>query len=40
MKPQFEIKNKNIINDILINAKYGTLALCEDEIRAMMRGKH
>ena len=32
MKPQFEIKDKNIINDILINAEYGTLALCEDNI--------
>ncbi|MBN2768384.1 MAG: pyridoxamine 5'-phosphate oxidase family protein [Campylobacterales bacterium] len=32
MKPQFEIKDKNIINDILVNAKYGTLALCEDNI--------
>ena len=32
MKPQFEIKDKNIINDILVNAEYGTLALCEDNI--------
>ena len=32
MKPQFEIKDKNIINDILVNAGYGTLALCEDNI--------
>ncbi len=32
MKPQFEIKDKNIINDILANAQYGTLALCADSI--------
>jgi len=32
MKPQFEIKDKNIINDILVNAQYGTLALCADSI--------
>jgi nitroimidazol reductase NimA-like FMN-containing flavoprotein (pyridoxamine 5'-phosphate oxidase superfamily) len=32
MKPQFEIKDKNIINDILVNAGYGTLALCKDNI--------
>jgi uncharacterized protein len=32
MKPQFEIKDKNIINDILVNVGYGTLALCEDNI--------
>lgn len=36
MKPQFEIKDKNIINDILVNAGYGTLALCEDEMRGMV----
>ena len=33
MKPQFEIKDKNIINDILVNVQYGTLALCEDEMQ-------
>ena len=32
MKPQFEIKDKNIINDILAGAQYGTLALSEDDI--------
>jgi len=32
MKPQFEIKDKNIINDVLSNVEYGTLALCKDNI--------
>lgn len=32
MKPQFEIKDKNVINDILASVEYGTLALCEDNI--------
>lgn len=32
MKPQFEIKDKNLINDILSNVEYGTLALCHDNI--------
>jgi len=32
MKPQFEIKDINTINDILANAQYGTLALCADSI--------
>ncbi len=30
MKSQFEIKNKIIIDDILSNAQYGTLALCSE----------
>ena len=30
MKSQFEIKDKVIIDDILNNAQYGTLALCVD----------
>ncbi len=32
MKPQFEIKDRNIIDDILAGAQYGTLALSEDDI--------
>ena len=32
MKPQFEIKDKNVIHDILASVEYGTLALCEDNI--------
>lgn len=32
MKPQFEIKDRNIIDDILASAEYGTLALCEDNV--------
>ncbi len=32
MKPQFEIKDRSIIDDILAGAQYGTLALCEDDI--------
>ncbi len=32
MKPQFEIKDRNIIDDILASAQYGTLALSEDDI--------
>ncbi len=32
MKPQFEIKDQNIINNILSNVEYGTLALCHDNI--------
>jgi hypothetical protein len=32
MKPQFEIKDQNIINNILSNVEYGTLALCNDNI--------
>lgn len=31
MKPQFEIKDKNLINDILSNVEYGTLALCDGD---------
>lgn len=36
MKLQFEIKGKNIINDILVNVQYSTLVLCEDEMREMV----
>ena len=36
MKPQFEIKDRSIIDDMLAGAQYGTLALCEDEIRGMV----
>ncbi len=36
MKPQFEIKGKNIINDILLNVQYSTLVLCKDEMRGMV----
>jgi len=32
MKEQFEIKDKNIIQDIINNCEYGTLALCKDNI--------
>jgi uncharacterized protein len=32
MKPQFEIKDRNIIDDILASVQYGTLALSEDDI--------
>ncbi len=32
MKSQFEIKDRTIIDDILANAEYGTLALCSDNI--------
>lgn len=32
MKPQFEIKYRNIIDDILASVQYGTLALCEDNV--------
>ena len=32
MKPQFEIKDRNIIDDILAGAQYGTLALSEEDI--------
>ncbi len=32
MKPQFEIKDRSIIDDILAGAQYGTLALSEDDI--------
>jgi hypothetical protein len=32
MKPQFEIKDRSIIDDILVNAEYGTLALSEDDM--------
>ncbi len=31
MNPHFEIKNKEVIYDILNNAEYGTLALCVDD---------
>lgn len=32
MKAQFEIKDENIIQDIINNCEYGTLALCKDNI--------
>jgi len=32
MNPQFEIKDKTLINDLLDQAEYGTLALCIDNI--------
>ncbi len=32
MKSQFEIKNKNEMEDILKNVSYGTLALCKDNL--------
>ncbi len=37
MKPQFEIKDRSIIDDILAGAQYGTLALSEDEMRAVVQ---
>ena len=36
MKPQFEIKDKNVINDILASVEYGTLALSEYEMQGMV----
>ena len=36
MKPQFEIKDRSIIDDILAGAQYGTLALSEDKMQAMV----
>ena len=30
MKQVFEIKNKTIINEVLNNAEYGTLAICNN----------
>ena len=32
MKSQFEIKDKIVIDDILNNSEYGTLALCNNNI--------
>jgi len=36
MKPQFEIKDRSIIDNILASARYGTLALSEDKMRRMV----
>ncbi len=36
MKPQFEIKDKKIIDYILASAQYGTLALSKDEMPEMV----